>query len=140
VGLGGSKIALVAGGRNSRGLAVVLVAVAFLLANCAAPSAQSPPPGQSPPPAGGTPEVGVAYRVTLSCSIPFALGATWWDFDKPHTWPPQKPGVMQQSPYPVPGVITLKSANEAVFRVDIDGSLLTLTRLAGTPDLGELCA
>ncbi len=44
-----------------------------------------------------------------------------------------------QEPYPVPGVITLKSATKAVFRADIDGSLLNLTRVTDIPGPVELC-
>ena len=124
----------------ARGLAGLTVAIAFLLAACGAPSVPSPPSAQSPPPAGATPQVGVAYRITVWCAIPFALGATWWSFDQHQTWPPEKPGVMQQSPYPVPGVVTLKSADKAVLRADIDGSLLTLTRLTTAPSPLEGCA
>jgi hypothetical protein len=119
-------------GNVTRTLAGLLIAGALLLAACGTPSVPSPPPGQSPPPVGAVPEVGVLYRVTLFCSEPVVLGATSWSFDQPFDWPPAQPSKDVFSyPYAVLGVVKVISDDKAVFRADVNGSVLTLTKLAG---------
>ena len=91
--------------------------------------------GQTLPPANASPQVGVAYRVTLYCAHPVEMGSTWWRFDKGASWPPAMPRDQGMSPYPVPGLITLSSSTTAVFRADVDGSSLAMTKLAAKPPL-----
>ena len=83
----------------------------------------------------------MAYGVTLYCPIPIRLGDTWWAFDDPSHWPPAKPRWpwdSVSSPYQVPGIVVLSSTSKAVFRADVDGSELQLTRGA-QPTTGEAC-
>jgi hypothetical protein len=79
------------------------------------------------------PEAGVLYGVTLFCPEPVVLGATSWSFDQPFDWPPAQPSDVG-APYAVPGVVKVISDDKAVFRADVNGSVLTLTKVAGNPN------
>ncbi|MDP9273345.1 MAG: hypothetical protein M3O93_07450, partial [Chloroflexota bacterium] len=57
-------------------------------------------------------------------------GTTWWSFDEPYTWPPPDPNQPIIMPYSVAGVLTLTSPDKAVFRADVNGARLGLTRTA----------
>jgi hypothetical protein len=105
-------------------------------------------PARVLPPAAGRAEIGVAYGVVISCPIPIELGETWWVFrvdDDP--WPPPMddppwPFSMWAtvgSPHEVPGVVTLVSPTEAVFRADSDGSEFRLSSHDENPTPGVAC-
>jgi hypothetical protein len=111
------------------------VAVALMVLVLAGCSLFGSTAGQTPPPANASPQVGVAYRVTLYCALPVELGSTWWQFDKGAPWPPALTRDQGTSPYPVPGLITVSSSTSAVFRADVDGSSLRLTKLGAKPPL-----
>ena len=111
---------------------LAVVVLALVLAGCSMFGGGA---GQTLPPASASPQVDVAYRVTLYCALPVEIGSTWWRFDKGAPWPPALPRDQGMSPYPVPGLITLSSATTAVFRADVDGSRLSLTKLAAKPPL-----
>lgn len=113
-------------GNAPRALVGALGAAAFVLALCSAPRVDAPPAADA------TPQVGASYRVTLFCAESVALGTTWWSFDETKdswSWPPPASGVGMM-PYPVPGVVTLISEDKAVFRADVNGAQLGLTRTA----------
>src|SRR2546428_3437100 len=93
------------------------------------------PGGQTLPPADSSPQVGVAYRVTLYCALPVEVGSTWWRFDTGAPWPPALPSDQGVEPDPAPGRFTLRTNTSAVFRADVDGSMLGLTKLATSPPL-----
>jgi len=109
-----------------------VVLLALVLASCSVFGGGA---GQTLPPANASPQVGVAYRVTLYCALPVEVGSTWWQFDKSAPWPPALPRGRGMSPYPVPGLITISSSTTAVFRADVDGSSLAMTKLAAKPPL-----
>lgn len=98
-------------------------------------------PERTEAPARGDLEIGVAYAATISCAIPFKLGDTWWAFDPgaSNSWPPDitiPPWPFSlwanvRAPYPVPGIVTLSSPTEAVFRADVDGTELPLSATGG---------
>ena len=98
--------------------------------------ARNLPPRVDPPPSGAPAEIGIAYGVSVSCPVPIELGGLWWSFEEPtEHWPPDieippfpfSIWANLRAPYPVPGVLTLSSATEAVFRADSDGSEFTMT-------------
>jgi hypothetical protein len=96
-----------------------------------------PPPAGQPPPSGGAPAVGVDYRINPSCAIPVQLGDTWWQWQMIGAkWPPPRPEDQGVTPYPVPGVIQLRTADEAVFTADVDRSQIPLKRITDLPLTG----
>jgi hypothetical protein len=120
--------------------AITLSAALLVVAGCSIGTPLlSVPIGASPPPADEAPDVGVAYRMSIQCPIPLALGSTWWAFDDPDPWPPQLPGnVIYSNSWDVPGIITLSSANAAVLRADVDGSELSMSKLETPPTQEDL--
>ena len=101
-----------------------------------------------PPPSGAPAKIGVAYGVQVSCPIPIEVGGLWWAFPEPtEHWPPDieiPPWPFSiwanlREPYPVPGVLTLSSATEAVFRADSDGSEFTMIAYEQHPLAGAGC-
>jgi hypothetical protein len=95
------------------------------------------PPGGQPPPDTGTPALGVDYRISPACTIPLRLGDTWWEWRMTGSpWPRPLPVDDGKFPYPVPGVVRLTTANEAVFRADVDGSELDLYRVTTPTNAG----
>jgi hypothetical protein len=118
----------------SRSLIAVIVLIGLL-------ACSRPVPSGEPLPSRGQPEVGVGYRITVFCPAPIEVGNSVWLFTGHESWPPDKPhGPFDSvvSPYPVPGLLTLTSRTEAVFRADIDGSELRLSR-GHRRDLGDAC-
>jgi hypothetical protein len=92
-----------------------------------------------PPPDSGMRAIGVDYRISPDCAIPVRLGDTWWQWQMTGAqWPPPLPADQGITPYPVPGVIRLTTAHEAVFRADVDGSELHLYRTDLPPTGGCL--
>jgi hypothetical protein len=95
-------------------------------------------PSGHPLPSSGEPQVGVGYRVTFYCSVSFAIGDTWWDFDgwdfddsSSIKWPPPLPVGLFDSPgdpYKVPGILTLTSDATGNFVADVDHSMLPVSR------------
>jgi hypothetical protein len=117
----------------------IVVAFAMLFVGSRMPFPGPGGPAQSPPPPGAMPQVGVLYRVTPYRAEPIVLGATSWSFDEPVNWPPQEPSDVISMPYAVPGVLKLISEDKAVFRADVDGSFLALTKVAAIAILGTGC-
>jgi hypothetical protein len=48
-------------------------------------------------------------------------------------WPPPLSDDRGTTPYPVPGIIRLLNSDHALFRADVDGSELALTRMKLAP-------
>lgn len=112
-----------------RSVALVLVVLVSAV-GCGRPARVDPPPSGAPA------EIGIAYGVEVSCPIPIELGGLWWSFEEPiEHWPPDI-GAVDGDPYPVPGVLTLSSATQAVFRADSDGSEFTMTAHQENPKEG----
>jgi hypothetical protein len=107
---------------------VGLAVAAALLAGCS--MFVAPPPSSVPAPREGeSPAVGVNYRVSPSCPAPLQVGTTIWVFEMTgRTWPPAEPKYEYMLPYPVPGVISLSSDTAAVFRADVNGEVIPMTR------------
>lgn len=106
-------------------------------------------PARVDPPTSAAPaEIGVAYGVSVSCPVPIELGGLWWSFEEPgEHWPPdiEMPPfpfsiwANVRTPYPVPGILTLSSATDAIFRADSDGSEFTMTAHDEDPTGGAAC-
>jgi hypothetical protein len=125
-----------------RSLLAFLVA-AVVLGGCA----RYLPPRVNPPPNGAL-EVGVAYGEVVYCPVPIPLADDWWSFDEPRAdWPPDisippfpfSIWASVGSPHAVPGIVMLTSADQAVFRADVDGSEFRLTRHDENPAPGDAC-
>jgi hypothetical protein len=136
---------------RSRSIALVLVLVVVVLLIVLAYAGgfgRNLPARVDPPPSGAQAEIGVPYGVSVDCPIPIELGGLWWAFPayNPH-WPPDitiPPWPFSiwanlGDPYPVPGILTLSSATEAVFRADSDGSEFAMTAHRQNPMDGAAC-
>lgn len=85
--------------------------------------------------------MGVAYRYTPYCSVDVAIGDTWWRFVDPTKWPEYPPpGIFENvgDPAPMPGIVILSSTDRAVFRADVDRSVLALVRIDVPEEAGCL--
>ena len=117
--------------------ALAVIAV-FALAGCSFGYHGPPPPDPTPAhgvpaPTNGPLAVGVAYQLTVYCPIDVAVGDAFWRFESGSTWPPEIQVTINgttyaSSPYAVPGTFTLMSPTTAVFKADVDGSILLMTR------------
>jgi hypothetical protein len=124
-------------------LLVLTVLVAVSIGGCG----PNLPGRVAPPAAGETAEIGVAYGVVVYCGVPIELGGLWWVFPaEPVSWPPAMEDPFPfsiwanvASPYEVPGVVTLSSPTEAVFRADSDGSKIPLSGYEENPAAGAAC-
>lgn len=133
---------------RSRFLAFVPLIFALVVLAFAVGFVRNLPKRVDPPPRGAPAEIGVAYGVQVSCPIPIAVGGLWWAFPEPTGhWPPDieiPPWPLSiwanlREPYPVPGVLTLSSPTQAVFRADSDGSEFTMTAYPKNPMDGAAC-
>lgn len=93
-----------------------------------------PPPDPTPAhgigvPSGAPLQIGVEYRITFYCPLDTAIGDAFWRFDDPAAWPPEIPTTFMKAPYAVPGTFTLISQSTGAFKADVDGSVLTMTRV-----------
>ena len=136
---------------RTRSVALVLFLVLFILVQVVVANAVGfgrTPKRVDPPPSGAPAKIGVAYGVEVWCLLPIEVGGLWWAFPEQAIEPPpveippfpfsiwaRSPG----DPYPVPGVLTLSSATEAVFRADSDGSQFTMTAHRQNPMDGVGC-
>jgi hypothetical protein len=129
-------------GRHQAVTRLILAMTLLLSAGCALQV-----PARVDAPASGPAEIGVAYGVEVYCSIPFKLGGLWWNFEQPMSdWP-----AAITSPFPfniwddigvpweVPGIVTLTSPTEAIFRADVDGTEFRLTGHEENPTPGDAC-
>ena len=77
--------------------------------------------------------------MAVFCEAPLRVGDTTWLFAENEPWPPDEPHWIFDSvgsPYAVHGVLTITDDDHAVFRADVDGSRLHLTRGSTDEDLG----
>jgi hypothetical protein len=120
----------------------------MLVVMAAVGCSRSLPPRVDPLPDGEPAEIGVAYGVTVFCSIPVELGGKWWVWDEPMgAWPddisiPPFPFSIWASvgtPYAVSGIVTLTDGDSAIFRADVDGSEFGLTAHEENPEPGTAC-
>jgi hypothetical protein len=135
---------------RTRSVVLVLFLVLFILVQVVVADAVGlvgMPKRIDPPPSGSPAKIGVAYGVEVWCLLPIEVGGQWWAFPERAIEPPpvQVPPwpfsiwVDVGDPYRVPGVLTLSSATEAVFRADSDGSEFTLSAHRQNPMGGAIC-
>lgn len=135
---------------RTRSIALALFLVLFLLVQVVVASALGLgrlPKRDDPPPGGAPAVIGVAYGVEAWCLLPIEVGGLWWAFPEQAIEPPPMPippfpfSIWADigDPSPVPGVLTLSSATEAVFRADSDGSELSMTAMRKKPRAGYGC-
>jgi hypothetical protein len=135
---------------RARSIAFVLFLVLFFLVQVVVASALGlgrMPKREAPPPNGAPAEIGVAYGVEAWCMLPMKMGGLWWAFPDgaieppPADIPPWPFSIWANvgDPSPVPGVLTLFSANQAVFRADSDGTEFTMTGHRQNPMGGYGC-
>ena len=90
-------------------------------------------------PTNGPLAVGVAYQLTVYCPADVAIGDAFWRFESGSTWPPEirvtiNGTTYASSPYAVPGTFTRTSPTTAVFKADVDGSVLLMKRTENPVD------
>lgn len=128
--------------------AFVPIVLALVILTAALGFGRKLPERFDPPWFGASAEIGVAYGVEAWCLLPIEVGDLWWAFPAgaieppPVEIPPFPESIWARSPgnpYPVPGVLILSSATQAVFRADSDGSEFTMTAHRKNPRDGVGC-
>lgn len=113
---------------------VLALFAVIALSGCSVSFDGQPPPDPTPAhgvsvPSGAPLQMAVQYKVTFYCPADKAIGDGFWRFDHPSPWPPEIPSTVMMAPHAVPGTFTLISETTGAFQADVDGSVLTMTKV-----------